>query len=135
LVALATKLGVHRSIDQMGYAWCALAAFTAALQAGGKTAYQGLVQYRFNALYTPTILQLAGEGRYGMRVVGRSQAARGDLVMFNWPTGHPLVDHVGRLRSANAMREDIETAEGNISNRMVLETRSITTVRAFIRDT
>jgi cell wall-associated NlpC family hydrolase len=93
------------------------------------------VQYRFNALYTPTILQLAGEGRYGMRVVGRSQAAQGDLVMFNWPAGHPLVDHVGRLRSTNAMREDIETAEGNITNRMVLETRSITTVRAFIRDT
>ncbi len=94
---VAAQLGLSDWYQKMGWPWCAFTVFLAALKVGGQSAEAGLRQGKFNALYCPTILGEAQAGRWGMRVVAASQAARGDLVLFDWsPQGDPA-DHIGRL--------------------------------------
>ena len=136
LVRLAGELDVAGRIQGMGFPWCAFSAFLAALKAGGKTAELGLRKERFNALYCPTILHEAQAGKWGLRVVAPSQAARGDLVLFDWsPQGDPA-DHVGRLRRppAEGMVATVDGNSGEDDLFVATRERSMSTVRAFVRD-
>jgi predicted chitinase len=133
---VARELGLSDWYQKMGWPWCAFAVFLAALRVGGQTAEQGLRQGAFNALYCPTILAEAQAARYGMRVVPTSQAARGDLVLFDWsPQGDPA-DHIGRLVRAPAGGV-VATVDGNSGSDdlfVVLRERQLGQVRAFVRD-
>ncbi len=136
LVRLAGELEVLSRIRGMGFPWCAFSAFLAALKAGGKTADLGLRKDRFNILYCPTILHEAQAGRWGMRVIAPSQAARGDLVLFDWsPQGDPA-DHVGRLRRppAEGMVATVDGNSGDDDLYVVTRERPARAVRAFVRD-
>lgn len=107
---------LHSPHAGMGWAWCAYFAFLCYLAAGSETAKAGLVQLRFNALYTPTILACAERGEFGLTIVGRSQARPGDLVMFNFPGGDPRVDHIGLLDGPiNTAAGTFPSLEGNTS--------------------
>jgi peptidoglycan hydrolase-like protein with peptidoglycan-binding domain len=133
---LAGQLGLSDWYQRMGWPWCAFAAFLSALKAGGQTAEQGLRQGAFNALYCPAILSEAQAGRFGMQVVATSQAARGDLVLFDWsPQGDPA-DHVGRLVEPPSAGI-VATVDGNSGGDdlfVALRERPIAQVRAFVRD-
>jgi hypothetical protein len=71
-----------------------------------------------------------------MRVVAASQAARGDLVLFDWsPQGDPA-DHVGRLVRTPAAGI-VATVDGNSGSddlHVVLRERPTSQVRAYVRD-
>lgn len=136
------KLGVGWEAN-MGYPWCAYAAFLSGLKAGGQAAKYGLIEEKFNELYTVDILYRAQHAQFGLKIVGRSQAQRGDLVMFNFPGGDPRVDHIGRLRAAPGPSSD-STVEGNTSSGnggsqsngggVFLRQRPHSEITAYIRD-
>lgn len=124
----------------MGYPWCADAVMKAMLHNGSKTATYGLKQGKFNALYTPDILYNAQRNRYGMRIVGASQAQPGDLVMINFPGGDNRVDHVGMVVKSPSGGW-VQTVEGNTSSSgsqdnggaVLRKNRPLSIVAAFIR--
>jgi hypothetical protein len=133
LVTLAWELDVVPRIAQMGYPWCAFAAFLAALEAGGETAALGLREEAFNALYVPAVLTEARHERNGLRVVPGPQARRGDLALFDWtPAGDPA-DHLGRL-VRRPLGSVVSTVDGNSGGRVALRRRPLAQVRAFVRD-
>jgi len=136
LVALAGRLEIEPRFASMGFPWCAFACFLAALAAGGLTAAQGLRRAAFNPLYAPTLLEVAKAGSFGLRIVQREEAFRGDLVLFDWnfAAGDPA-DHVARLVRAPASGR-VQTVDGNSGGDglMALRERPIGTVRAFARD-
>jgi predicted chitinase len=136
LVRLARELGVAPGNAKMGFPWCAFSAFLAALKHGGTTADAGLRKLRFNALYCPTILSEAQAGRHGMRVIPQSQAARGDLVLFDWAPGGDPSDHVGRLARppAGGMVATVDGNSGPEDLWVILRERPLNLVRAFVRD-
>ncbi len=135
LVALADRLDVSPAVVEMGFPWCAFAAFLAALASGGKSAVAGLRRGEFNALYAPDVLIAAEAGRFGLRVVSADEAWRGDLVLFDWDlTGGDQADHVARLADgANGL---VRTVDGNSGpgGCVALRERAAGSVRAFVRD-
>lgn len=135
LQPLARAQGCPAWIVAMGYPWCAMSGFLAAAIHGGTSAKDGIVSYAFNGLYTVAILEEAQAARHGMRIVGQSQAQRGDIVLFNWPGGDARVDHMARVVSVNPAAGTLVTVDGNIGNRVGVHERPIGLVRAFIRDT
>ena len=92
LVAWAKGLGVKAYY--MGFAWCEWFAQTCGLAAGSTSAREGLVNQRFNALYTVDVVEKAKAGLYGLRVIPESEVEPGDLAHINFPGGDPRVDHV-----------------------------------------
>lgn len=136
LVAIARGLGVAPALREMGYPWCALAAFLAALEVGGRTADAALRRATFNALYCPTVLAEAQAGRWGLRVIAASQAARGDLVLFDWGPGGDPTDHLGRLLRppTNGRVATVDGNSGPDYQRVALRERPLGLVRAFVRD-
>jgi hypothetical protein len=134
---LARQLGLADWYVSMGWPWCGFAVFLAALKAGGTSADLGLRQGKFNALGCADILAEAQSGGSGLRVVSASQAARGDLVLFDWASEPLPADHVGRLVAAPA-GGTVRTVDGNTGTPNVsvaLAERPISLVRAFVRDT
>jgi hypothetical protein len=95
LSALAKRLGCSPYIYGMRYPYCAMGLFTAALQHGSEAAKTGLKDERWNALYTPTIQQMARDGRFGLRAVSIRNGGikKGTGVLFDFDGGG--VDHVG----------------------------------------
>jgi hypothetical protein len=69
LVSLANRLDVRPEFSQMGYPWCAFAAFLAALVARGRTAAFGLRRKAFNPLYVPELLAEAKAHKFGLALV------------------------------------------------------------------
>jgi hypothetical protein len=142
LAALCKQLGLSSWYQKMGWPWCCHAGFLPALEAGGVSAKAGYAG-KFNVLYTVSILDNAQAARHGMRVVGRSQARRGDIGLVNFPGGDPRVDHFVRLREAPTS-SIVKTVEGNTSSggtgsqdnggMMALRERPIDIFRAFVRD-
>jgi hypothetical protein len=121
----------------MGYPWCALAAFLAALAEGGEAAARGLRGREFNAVYTPAILAAARAGSFGLRIVPRELAFRGDLVLFDWDLRRgDLADHVGRLVENPVDGVVVRTVDGNAGGdgSVALRMRKMASVRAFVRD-
>lgn len=135
LQPLARTQGCPSWIVAMGYPWCAMSGFLAAAIHGGTSAKDGIVSYAFNGLYTVSILAEAQAARHGMRIVGQSQAQRGDIALFNWPGGDARVDHMARVVSVNPAAGTLVSVDGNIGNRVGVHERSLGLVRAFIRDT
>jgi hypothetical protein len=96
LMQLCRDLKLSAYYSSMGYPWCALAVFVAALAEGSKSAEAGLRRGAFNALYTPTIRQVAENGAHGLRAVSRSSIQHGVCVLFDFGGGNGAeVDHVG----------------------------------------
>ncbi len=127
------ELGLDELVWRMGYPWCAYAAFLAALAHGGRTAEAGLRRSEFDALYVPAILAEAQGGRFGLRVMAASQAARGDLVLFDWgPQGDPA-DHLGRLL-VPPFDGIVASVDGNTDSLVAVRERPLRLVRAFVRD-
>jgi len=136
LASLAERLDVRPEFSRMGYPWCAFAAFLAALVAGGQTAELGLRRKEFNPLYAPALLAAAKTGTFGLKVVRRDDAFRGDLVLFDWDlTGGDPADHVARLVEP-PVDGVVRTVDGNSgsSGRVAVRERKIEEVRAFVRD-
>jgi hypothetical protein len=111
LRTIGREQGVKSYYSTMGYPWCAYSVMLAALNAGSETAKRGLIDGAFNPLYVPEIESLARQGKFGMRIVGWSNARAGDFVTFNWDGGVP--DHIGMLLSVGV--GDAMTVEGNTS--------------------
>ena len=133
---VARELGLSDWYQKMGWPWCAFTVFLAALRVGGQTAELGLRQGKFNALYCPAILAAAQGARFGMRVVASSEAARGDLVLFDWsPQGDPA-DHIGRLvrPPAGGVVVTVDGNSGTDDLLVVERERQTTQVRAYVRD-
>lgn len=85
--------------------WCGLACI-AAWDAAGKRLPSGTV-------YTPNLVAWANSGSNFTRVAA-SSARPGDLVVFNFPGGSGVADHVGLARGP-ARNGVIPTVEGNTS--------------------
>ncbi len=133
---VARELGLSDWYQKMGWPWCAFTVFLAALRVGGQSAELGLRQGKFNALYCPAILAAAQGARFGMRVVAASEAARGDLVLFDWsPQGDPA-DHIGRLvrPPAGGVVVTVDGNSGTDDLLVVERERQTTQVRAYVRD-
>lgn len=111
----ARDLKVLPWIAAMGYPWCSFFYFLMYLTVGAKAAAAGLRAYQFNVLYTPTILDLALAGRFGMRIVGWNEIDRGDGVLMNFPGGDPRVDHIGMAANPPA-GDNLATIDGNTSS-------------------
>ncbi len=135
LAALARQLGVAPAFREMGFPWCAFAAFLAALEAGGTTADLGLRRSSFNPLYAPAVLAEAQAGRSGLRLVSEGRTERGDLVLFDWGSGGDPADHVARLVRPPAGGL-VVTVDGNTDDAGVVAVaeRPLASVRAFARD-
>ena len=95
LSKLAKRLGASAYILNMRYPWCGMGLFTAALSVGAVSGRTGIKDELWNALYTPTIQQMAREGRYGLRAVSVRQGGieKGTGLLFDFDGGG--VDHVG----------------------------------------
>lgn len=134
LVALAVRLRVAPAYRHMGWPWCAFAVFLAALEAGGRAAVLGLREGAFNPLYVPELLARARARECALEVVGRDEARRGDLVLFDWaPDAGDPADHIGRLRAPPAGGA-VSSVEGNSGGAVALRARPLASVRAFVRD-
>jgi peptidoglycan hydrolase-like protein with peptidoglycan-binding domain len=136
LVSLANRLDVRPEFSQMGYPWCAFAAFLAALAARGRTAAFGLRRNAFNPLYVPELLAEAKAHKFGLALVEQDDAFRGDLVLFDWDfeAGDPA-DHVARAVAA-PRNGRIRTVDGNSGEAGLVarRERSLHEVRAVARD-
>ena len=96
LMQLCRDLKLSTYYSNMGYPWCALAVFVAALAEGSTSAKAGLREGRFNALYTPTIRQVAENGAHGLRAVSMSQITHGVVVLMDFGGSNGgEVDHIG----------------------------------------
>lgn len=93
LQQLCKKLGLSSYYTNMGYPWCALAVFTAALAEGSVAAKNGLRLGKFNALYTPEIQSVAARGSLGLSAVSTSSIRKGVAVLMDFNGGG--VDHIG----------------------------------------
>ena len=90
----AKKLGAGEYIWRMGYPWCAMSVFTAALEHGAISGKTGIRDQSWNALYTPTIQSMAANGQYGLHAVSvKNGITRGVGVLFDFDGGG--VDHIG----------------------------------------
>jgi hypothetical protein len=90
-----------------GQPWCGFAVLAAYHYGAHKALPQGVV-------FTPNIVAWAHAGDH-FQAVPSSQAKAGDLVVFNFPGGHPVADHVGLARGP-ARGGVIPTVEGNTSS-------------------
>jgi hypothetical protein len=90
-----------------GQPWCGFACRAAYHYAAGKELPDGVV-------YTPNIVQWARTGQ-GFTAVPATAARAGDLVVFNFPGGSSVADHVG-LALGPAVGGLIPTVEGNTSS-------------------
>lgn len=90
----------------VGQPWCGLFCIAAWDHGAKKRLPQGTV-------YTPNIVSWARNGTY-FKLVHSSQAKPGDLVVFNFPGGSGVADHVGLARGP-ARGGVIPTIEGNTS--------------------
>lgn len=99
----------HDRLDWMipGNPWCGFACLAAWYYGAGKLLPDGVV-------YTPNIVAWAHSGQ-GFRGVRAEDAQAGDLVVFNFPGGNGVADHVG-LALGPAHQGSIETVEGNTSS-------------------
>jgi hypothetical protein len=114
LVDLAEAEDVSDAIDEMGYPWCAFAMMLANLRAGGQTGEASLVHRAFNGLYCPEIVRFAGLHRYGMELIDRADARRGDWVLFDFGLGLP--QHIGAIDDDRVLSGvPFVTLEGNTS--------------------
>ena len=96
LMHLCRDLRLSSYYSNMGYPWCALAVFVAALANGSKSAKACLRDGLFNGLYTPTIRQVAENGAHGLRAVSPSSIRHGVCLLFNFGGGNgDEVDHIG----------------------------------------
>ena len=134
---VARELGLSDWYQKMGWPWCAFTVFLAALKVGDSRAEAGLRQGKFNALYCPRSSARPRPRRWGMRVVSASQAARGDIVLFDWsPRGDPRPHRPAgatagrgrpcRLSTATAAAMAFPWSSCAIGRR--------NTVRAYVRD-
>lgn len=113
LSKLASSTGLSWWYTKMGWPWCAFAVFLAARAEGLRVGPQKLgFEGKFNVLYCPDILATARRGEDGLRVVGRKDVRKGDLVLFDFQ-GDGVVDHIGRYVSAGP--NGLVTVEGNTS--------------------
>lgn len=96
LMALCRDLKLSSYYSNMGFPWCALAVFASALAEGSVSAKAGLREGKFNALYTPTIRQVAENNAYGLRAVSKTQIKHGVGVLFDFGGSNGgEVDHIG----------------------------------------
>jgi hypothetical protein len=96
LMALCRDLRLSSYYANMKYPWCALAVFVAALAEGSEAARLGLREGKFNALYTPTIRQVAENGAYGLQAISKAQIVKGAGVLFDFGGSNGgEVDHIG----------------------------------------
>lgn len=92
LAAVAKQLHLSTYLQRMRFFWCEFGAMTAALLNGSVTARLGLVEGKFNALYTVDTLHQARARKFGMKPVGMTKIRRGTNVELNWKGGDE-VDH------------------------------------------
>lgn len=96
LMLLCRELRLSSYYSNMGFPWCALAVFVAALVNGSKSAKACLRDGLYNGLYTPTIRQVAENGAHGLRAVSPSKITHGVCLLFNFGgTNGDEVDHIG----------------------------------------
>lgn len=138
LVAIGKANQVRADVVEMGYAWCAYAAYLAGVLAGGETARGGMVERAFWPLYTPWMLAFGQRREFGHSLVSARDARRGDMVLFSFGSAEP-VQHVGRLLSKPS--HVVHTADGNTSSTSEdnggacqIKTRPAGTVVAYLRD-
>lgn len=104
---LAAWRAILKTLNWMrGQPWCGFACI-AAWNAAGKRLPDGVV-------YTPNIVNWARAGT-SFKAVSASEAKPGDLVVFNFPGGSSVADHVG-LALGPAVGGMIPTVEGNTSS-------------------
>lgn len=116
LQQLAAQLGLSKFYQAMGWPWCTFCIFVAAWKYKSKTAWHALIKGAFNGLYTVDVLNKAAAGRYGMRIIGKSERQPGDIALINFPGGDLRVDHAAVFVEALS-RGYIRTVEGNTSFR------------------
>ena len=122
------SLGLKPYYHQMGFAWCALAVFSSALSYGSKAAKAGLFEERFNALFTPTIRQMAASTQFWMKQVSVKQVSKGTALLFDFGGSNGQeVDHIGYALGAageaitvgdeifKPRKTEVVTVEGNTS--------------------
>lgn len=114
LMADAKGQGVLKWIAAMGFPWCAFGFWMSYLHAGSVTARRVMINYAWNGLYTPTILDMALAGLEGMRIVGWSEIARGTGILLNFPGGDPRVDHIA-MAAIEPNGDELRTYEFNTS--------------------
>jgi hypothetical protein len=128
LQAFAKSLGLASYYVNMGFAWCAFSVFTSALAEGSKSAKAGLVEGKFNALYTPEIRTTAAACRCWLKQVSLSQIKKGTVIEFDFGGSNGTeVDHVGYALGApgeavevdgkllKPKKSEVVTVEGNTS--------------------
>lgn len=127
LQRVSRDLGLAEYLVRMGQPWCAQSAMTAALCEGSKTAAYGLRQGRFNALYCPTLRDIASTGSYGARAVSKNTLKKGTMVLFCWD-GSGTPEHIGIAlgkvgekvtasgKTFDPGKKGIVTVEGNSSD-------------------
>jgi hypothetical protein len=140
LMLLSKDLGLSSYLCNMGQAWCAQSAMTAALAEGSKTATYGLRQGRFNALYCPELKAQASSGSFGMRAVSKNSIAKGTMVLFDWPPTDGTMDHIGialgkvgeNVTAAGQVykvpKNSICTVEGNASDAVKINVHDLSVV-------
>lgn len=114
LVTNATSMRVAGGLARMGYAWCAFFFWLAYLHAGSVTADRVLRKVAWNGLLTNTILDLALDGKEGMRILGWSELRRGAGTLWNFPGGDSQVDHI-EMALARSGERTVATVGGNTS--------------------
>jgi hypothetical protein len=128
LQAFAKRLGLASYYVDMGFAWCGFSVFTSALAEGSKAAKAGLLEGKFNALYTPEIRTTAAACRFWLKQVSLRQIQHGTMLEFDFGGSNGTeVDHVGYALGApgeavevdgkmlKPKKSEVVTVEGNTS--------------------
>jgi len=114
--------------------WCAMFVTWCFVNAGSKTFTKGS-----RWAYCPYLLAAAKRGDQGMKLVSKDNAAKGDVVLFDWEhNGTP--DHVGIFIEWIAKGKTARTLEGNTSptnnsngGEVMIRERDVSLIEAYIR--
>ena len=114
--------------------WCAMFVTYCFVAAKSKSFVKGS-----RYAYCPYILTDAKASRNGLRVIPKTDARTGDIVLFDWDKDG-IADHVGIVNAAPNKRKIFTSVEGNTSGTnpsdggmVALMERKVTDVIAFVR--
>ncbi len=120
----------HIGASPIFYNWCGAFVLWCCRQAGYALADAPKGHYATYALVTAWVDWAKSLGYW---LPASDDAARGDIVVFNWLDGGKIYDHIGVVSSFVPGSPSFRTSEGNSGNQTMNQTRQLNNVAGFIR--
>jgi hypothetical protein len=123
----------HIGAAPVFYNWCGAFVLWCCREAGYALPDAPTVPPNYYATYALVSAWVDWAKAKGYWLPRDAEAARGDIVIFNWLDGGAMYDHIGIVSSFTPGSSSFRTSEGNSSNQTINQTRSIGNVAGYVR--